>query len=55
MIEKSNNTVKEFNYKKGGVTLNFKLNLDNKKEIESFLRLLEVAQEDVTKEITWQQ
>lgn len=50
-LKKTIETTKHFNYEKAGVKLNFSLNIDSKKQLTTFLQLLQEAQKDVEEQI----
>ncbi len=50
-VQSNNSTEKSFSYAKGKVTLSFKLRTDIKTDLQDFAECLEIALEEVNKEI----
>jgi hypothetical protein len=50
-LKKTTKTIKHFDYEKGGINLNFSLNIDKKDQLVSFLELLKEAEKDVEEQI----
>ncbi len=52
IIEKDEQTlIKNFGYKKDGVSLSFDLRVDVKKQLKAFLELMEEAKKDIEEEL----
>jgi len=51
IITSSNTESKDWNFAKGNVQLNFKLRVDIKEEMKSFVELLKIAQASVEAEL----
>ena len=50
-VKKNLSTTKSFNYSHETVNLNFSLNIDNKKQMISFIKLLDEAKKDLEGEV----
>lgn len=51
-LQKEQTQSKQFNYRKGNVSLNFTLRVDIKTELKDFKECLEAALADVSKELS---
>jgi len=50
-LKREYKTIKQYSYNRGNVTLAFSLNINDKKELETFRELMEIASKEITEDI----